>query len=466
MALQWPLMPDGIPTTRRLTAEESRARSFHLRFRTRPGRTGLRASLLASVLLSTSLGCAGAQSGGAPVPVDQDTAPAPYWKNPKPLAGIPAGQALNWPSLAFWRETLFIAGNITPTGVDGPEPVRSQPLLVLRAPGGSIGKPEGQFTFMFPRGVFAGDGRYHLFWGEPDSVPQSTYPEHWPPTAVRSVWHATYAGTWSQPERLLNEFHVSWGFRGDVVTVDQSGRIHLALVVLHARGGPALAYLRSSGSSWERTDTRIGLGNSGSVLTWRRDSLAIAYVGFPSDTSRERARVRLILSGDGGSTWSEPAHPPLSGRDPDSPLMSRSADGVLHVMWREFARGGGASSGQEFRSWESADGGATWRDGGAFLVPSFGSFVVVPGLCSGSALVADVSDGETIWLEQLVFGEHSLSRRLFPRQWLNSDAGMTVHGDKLVIAWSSIRTLPERLSAWVAEADACGRDMAAVGEGH
>jgi hypothetical protein len=433
-------------------------RTFHRRFRARPGRRVLRTSLLAGVLLSTSLGCAGAQSGGAPVPVDQDTPPAPNWKNPKPLAGIPAGQALSYPSLAFHGETLFVAGNIMPTEVSGPEPVHPQPLLVIRAPGRSIGKPEGQFGFMFPRGVVAGDGRYHLFWGEPDSVPQSTNPARWPPTGVRSVWHATYAGSWSKPERLLNEFHVSWGYSGDVVAVDKSGRIHIALAILRAHGGYALAYLHSSGADWERTDMPMRSAVSGSILTWGRDSLAIACVAFGPDTSREPAGVRVILSGDGGRTWSAPPQPPLSGRDPNTPMLSRSADGVLHVTWNQLGRRGGASSsGEGFRAWESADGGATWRDGGTLQVSSFGPVVVVPSLCSGSALVVPASDGQTVWMNQLVFGQSPSARRLFPSQWGNTDAGITVHGHKLVMVWSSIRQLPEVLTAWVAEAEACGR---------
>jgi hypothetical protein len=438
-------------------AEVNRVRTLHPT-RAPSGRLSLRASLLVAVLVSTSVGCAGAQSGGAPVPVDRDTAPAPYWKNPKPLAGIPAGQALSFPSLAFHGETLFVAGNIMPTVVSGRETVRPQPLLVLRAPGGSIGKPEGQFTFMFPRGVFAGDGRYHLFWGEPDSVPLATNPEHWPPTGVRSVWHATYAGSWSKPERVLNEFQVYWGYSGDVVAVDQSGRVHIALAVLRSPGGFSLAYLRSAGAGWERTDTPMSIAVSGSILTWGRDSLAIACVGSAPDNSREPARVRLFLSGDGGRTWSVPANPPLSGRDPNTPMLSRSADGVLHVTWSQLGRrGGGSSSGEGFRAWESADGGATWRDGGTLQEASFGPSVVVPGLCSGSALVVPASDGQTVWMNQLVFDESPSARRLFPSRWGNLDAGITLHGHKLVMVWSSVSKLAEPLSAWVVEADACGR---------
>jgi hypothetical protein len=413
---------------------------------------------LASALFSAVAGCARTPSRSAPVPVDQVSQPSPQWKNAKPLAGVPPGQALNWPSLAFKGETLFVAGNITPTGVDGPEPVRPQPLLVLRTPGGSIGRPEGKFTFMFPRGVVAGDGKYHLFWGEPDSVPPATNPEHWPPAAVRSVWHAAYDGAWSQPERLLAEFNVSWTSRGDVVAVDHAGRIHLALAVLHARGGPALAYLHSSGSGWERTDTRIGLGNSGSTLTWGRDSLAIAYVGFASSLSGDAATLRLVLSGDGGRTWSAPLSPPASGPDPQTPMLSRSADGVLHVAWREIGRGGGFSSGQVFRAWDSSDGGVTWRSGGALEEPGLvGGAAVVPGLCNGSALIVDSTDGQTVWMDQLVFGERPARRRLFPAQWLSSDASLGRNGDRVILVWSSIRMLPERLSAWVAEADACRR---------
>jgi hypothetical protein len=429
---------------------------FHVRWGHSLGHPSRFAAALVAALLSTSAGCARAQAGGAPVPVDQDSQPTPHWNNPKPLAGVPAGQSLNWPSLAFKGETLFIAGNITPAQVSGSEPVRPQPLLVLRAPGGSIGKPEGRFTFMYPRGVVAGDGAYHLFWGEPDSVPQSTNPERWPPTSVRSVWHATYAGSWSKPERILREFNVGWEFRGNVVAVDESGRIDLALTVLRSPGGFALAYLRSTGSTWERTDTRIPIGNMASVLAWGRDSLAIAYVGFASDTSRDGARVRLIFSGDGGRAWSVPPRPPLSARDPQVPMLSRSADGVLHVMWREIGRGGGFSPGQVFRSWQSLDGGATWRDDGALQEAGMiAGTVVVPGLCSGSALVVNATDGQTIWMDQLVFGEHLSIRRLFPTQVANIYTGVAAHGDTLVMVWSSIRNLPEQLTAWVADADPC-----------
>jgi hypothetical protein len=411
-----------------------------------------------AALLSSSAGCARAQAGGVPAPVDQDSQPVPHWKQPKRLAGVPAGQALNWPSLAFRANTLFVAGNITPTGVDGPEPVRPQPLLVLRAPGGSIGKPEGLFAFMFPRGVIAGDGRYHLFWGEPDSLPQSGAPRRWPPSRARSVWHAVYGGSWSKPERVLNEFDVSWERSGDVVSVDEAGRIHIAVTVLRAHNGYAVSHLRSSGSNWERTDLRIPVGTSGSVLTWGHDSLAIAYVGIASDTARDGARVRLFLSGDGGITWAEPPHPPLSGRDPQVPMLSRSKDGMLHVVWRELARDGGFASGQVFRSSRSADGGATWHDGGALQQSGMvGGGAVIPGLCRGSALVADAADGHTIWMDQLVFSESPSKRRLFPSQSMNTDAGFTLAGGKVVMVWSSIRALPERLSAWVAEAEACPR---------
>jgi hypothetical protein len=422
----------------------------------RPDRCNVNASALLAVLLSTSVGCARAQSSSAPAPVDQDSQPAPHWKNPKPLAGVPAGQALKWPSLAFRRDTLFVAANITPITVNGSEQMLRQPLVVLRVPGGSIGKPEGPFAFLFPRGVVAGDGKYHLFWGEPDSVPKPTDSSSWPPMAVRSVWHSEYAGSWSKPERVLNEFNVGWEFRGDVVAVDHSGRIHMAVTVLRRGAGFALAYLRSSGASWERTYTPIPIGNSGSVLTWGRDSVAIAYVGRSQDTSRPGARVRLVLSGNGGDSWSFPAQPPLSGRDPQVPMLARSGDGVLYIMWRELGRTGGSSAGQAFRAASSADGGVTWRDTGALgEAGMLGSFAPVPGLCSGSAVIVEATDGQTVWVDQLVFGKSSSARRLFPSQLGNADAGVAVHGNKLVLVWSSLGKTHETLTLWMAEADTC-----------
>jgi hypothetical protein len=430
---------------------------FHSGFLRHSGRSGMRGVVPVGVLLSTSLGCARAQSGTAPVPVDQEPHDGLHWTVSQRLSGVPEGQALHWPSLAFKGDTLFVAGNIAPTGGAVSRSVQSSPLVVLRVPGGSAGMPEGQFAFLYPRGVIARDGKYHLFWGETDSVPHATLPAQWPLPSVRSVWHSSYDGAWSRPERLLNEFQIGWGFRGDVVTVDGAGRIHLGLTILREHAGYALAYLRSSASGWQRADSPIPIGNSGSILTWGRDSLAIAYVGFAFEGSREGARVRLIVSGDGGTTWSVSPHPPLSARDPDSPLLSRSADGVLHVGWRESARGGGASSGWEFRSWDSPDGGATWQDRGALPVPSFGSFVAVPGLCSGSALVIEASDGQTLWLTQLTFQEGLSMRRLFPAQWGNAWPGVTAHGGKLVMVWSSTRKRSEPLTAWVAEADACSR---------
>lgn len=400
--------------------------------------------------------CIRAQSSTVPAPVDADSGPGLRWTTARRLNGVPAGQALLYPSLAFKGDTLYVAGRLDPTGTEARPSVQPPPVLVFRVPGGDVGRPEGPFAFLYVRGVVTPDGKYHLFWGEPDSVPRATPPLRFLPRA-KSVWHSSYDGAWSRPERVLNEFQIGWEQKGNLVTIDGEGRLHIAVTELLTHRGFALAHLRTSASGWQRTDSPIPIGNSGSILAWGRDSLAIAYAGFASAGSREGARVRLLVSGDGGTTWSMPANPPSSARDPDAPMLSRSADGVLHVGWREAGRPGARSSGWEFRSWTSADGGVTWQDRGALPVPSFGTFISVPGLCRGSAFIVESSDGQTFWLTQVTFQESPSMRRLFSTHVGSGSPGLAVHGRKLAMVLLAVRTPTEPALPWIAEADACPR---------
>ncbi|MDB4951588.1 MAG: repeat-like domain [Gemmatimonadetes bacterium] len=372
------------------------------------------------------------------------------WSRPMAVTGVPAGRGLQNPSLASKGDTLFIAGNILPT--DAQTPPDPRPIVVLRFPGTAIGIPPGTFHFVYPRGVVAGDGSYHLFWGEPDATKPT---RDYFPASFSSVWHSRFDGReWSPPEQVVRGVTAYWQYQTNPVAVDGAGRVHVVVPLLEATG-PVLVYLRSRRGGWDRQDFK-GVSLYASLLAWRGDSLAIAYTGVEPGEPQGLARLLTMTSGDGGAHWAPPGPhglPPV--RDPQAPTLTRSADGTLHLIWIQVQAGEFSPSG--LAMWESADGGESWRSGGWLAYPAVAArFVAMSGACSGAEAMVSGFDGAQTYVDHVQWhAGRARSRRLFPEAVDALWVGVGLSGDSIRMVWSSIRRRSEPVAAWSAASKAC-----------
>ena len=120
-------------------------------------------------------------------------------------------------------------------------------------------------------------------------------------------------------------------------------------------------------SRWS-TPTRLGMGHDGEIgsvdIAW--DDTGTVYVAYSVPVNDERG-IYLVLSKDQGATWTEPLQVfdgAAAGFDlVGAPSLLTSADGLLHVIWKEQSiQGDGVPQPLSLYYARSEDSGQTFKD--------------------------------------------------------------------------------------------------------
>jgi len=120
-------------------------------------------------------------------------------------------------------------------------------------------------------------------------------------------------------------------------------------------------------SRWS-TPTRLGFGHDGEIgsvdIAW--DAAGTVYVAYSVPVNEERG-IYLVLSKDQGATWTKPLQvfdAAAAGFDlVGAPSLLTSADGLLHVIWKEQSiQGDGVPQPLSLYYARSEDGGHTFKD--------------------------------------------------------------------------------------------------------
>jgi hypothetical protein len=120
-------------------------------------------------------------------------------------------------------------------------------------------------------------------------------------------------------------------------------------------------------SRWS-TPTRLEIGHDGEIgsvdIAW--DAAGTVYVAYSVPVNDERG-IYLVLSKDQGATWTKPLQvfdAAAAGFDlVGAPSLLTSADGLLHVIWKEQSiQGDGVPQPLSLYYARSEDGGHTFKD--------------------------------------------------------------------------------------------------------
>jgi len=290
---------------------------------------------------------------------DSTTCTYGEWSAPRAVEGVPQGSMMRDPWLALNGDAGYVVGNDVVWLDDSP--VRPHPFIATTLDGRNIGKPAGNFWFVYPRAVLDPRGTLHVVWAEPDSQPNAIRGIDWPPgqQKLASLWYATYRSDdgWSTPTIILQKRRGQLWWLGDFadVTLDSSGHV---LVAVSSNG--ALVLLRRGDASWHTDTVPADVVGYTQVATGSERQIYIAYLGSPGngDTSAVNS-VMLVRSLDGGRTWLAPQVVYRGGTHaPQDVKLLRGRDEQLYLLWTMtlgsvLERGAIALA-------TSRDAGATW----------------------------------------------------------------------------------------------------------
>lgn len=287
------------------------------------------------------------------IPVRGERPPTPDvctygdWSKPRFVEAVRWGGLLRAVEVVQRGGSQFVFANDVPTLEI---PTDRHPLVAVQLPDRKIGRPAGDFLFVYPRAAVGPDGVLHMVWAEPDDPPDS---DKWGDWTHTSVWYARHEAPrgWSDAVEVLRADRISWEMTGRAMAVDSAGRVHVIVQVGGDLLGDALHVVRAD-SAWQRSridDTFL----YPALTAGPGGRLYLAYINA-GGTGNPNS-VFLRSSADGGRSWSEPNRVYASGGRQAFRLDAlRSADGRLHLIWQD--------NGQGFRHTSSADGGRTWSD--------------------------------------------------------------------------------------------------------
>ena len=176
-------------------------------------------------------------------------APQPSWTQPIDLEGVPSHQAIRWPILTSFRDTVYVAANVYPVPLSQGKPVGERPMYLAQFPGGAIPAPPGSFQFIYPKLLKAPNGDLHMVWAERDSVVSQAL--LWPGPWQNALWHAVFAnGRWSAPREILRASALEWSTDDGHLALDGAGNLHA--VVWRSEPGQdiGIVHLRQEAASW------------------------------------------------------------------------------------------------------------------------------------------------------------------------------------------------------------------------
>ena len=363
-----------------------------------------------------------------------------------PVPGVSPRAVLRWPSLARWRDTLFVTGNAVQV-----TPLRGVPvgsLAILRIPGPAVAAPPGDFSFIYPKGAVDSKGSYHLFWAEPSRRDSSTWLYARP---LVSLYTATYRkGHWETAAKLLDTPGIHWSDGAGAVAIDSEDRFHLVVPVDGAGGSRELWYGRidARGVVSRRMNWRTSYA---SIAAWASDSLAIAFAGVAPAHPATVNALLVIQSGDGGRTWSAPQ---AIDTDPNHVTIAPQivANGrELHIVAGQSTHR--SSSADQVEHWVRRNGANRWSlqpsvplAGTQFVrqvaaMTSCGSVMSVVEALTQDGFVIRPIVSEIWWADSTV-----RERRLFDSARAVAGAAISAHGTNVDVM-VSLSTAPSTVVA-------------------
>lgn len=312
----------------------------------------------------------------------------------RPLSVAPSGQeqrVAGDPRLALGRRHSYVVGvNIQTFGAD---PVPHNPLTAWEIGGRDIGRPTGQFAFLYPRGAVDARDRLHLFWGEPRVLGSNLTASAWAGLVAAAIWTATYdaASGWSTPYQVpLEADLLRWRWTGVADNLGDAA-LEQGIGLSAMRPASSLPYLSlGRDGSWRRT-TLPAVGAYTSVAT-DRDRIVVAYAAAdsawatsPSNPTHEDANsVFVRSSADGGATWSPPVLVQRGGTTPAHEVkVLLGKQGEVHLLWIQATPAGAA-----IRQVVSRDG-ARWPTPDDLLAPGMRNMRAVIDACGRVQLVIE-----------------------------------------------------------------------------
>lgn len=292
----------------------------------------LAASKCARDGIAPATGVAGGTSGSAP---------EAGWSSPTLVPGAQGSIVARSPSLAPFGAAAYLVGN-TISQFDT-SVVSASPLVAVRLPSTDVGRPDGQWTFAYPRAGVDARGHLHLLWGERAHPTVLMTAQEWPGD-LTSIWHSelTPTGIWSKPTALVTGAHdIDWD-------ADRLGDLHpssghrlvLAVVITERSGQAAPVLLVHEGARWATRPVapRAVVRYVAAAAVGQR--IYVGAIEF-ADSSLSRQLVTLRYSDDAGLAWSARSIvSEIQGGDRASELRTLAGpDGRPYVTWIETSAG-------------------------------------------------------------------------------------------------------------------------------
>lgn len=360
------------------------------------------------------------------------------WTDPQPMSGV--GTLLRSPSLAAAPGRRLVTGLNVPRADE--TPLEDAFFLGSDDPGDSLGRPAGNFQFVFPRVATESDGRVHLVWAEP-SKPLLTGEDVAFPF-LTTLWHASYSeGVWSDPVKLLQAGRIYWGHERSAMHLDHSVGTLTLIVDTFPAGGPggSATVLVQVASNGDVTIRAVFDRGSPIYMGMSIDdpNIHLAYVDF--HPSHRDTRVQVVSSVDNGATWTQP-----EVLNPDSRLKAGDtwtfvdAGGTVQLLWIE--NGGDLLFGPTVLHHASKrPDAADWSRSEPYALPGgLGHLEASMDPCGGLHLVGDVIGASSIpTLAYFVRREDGWVRAELPVGGVGSvEPALYADGEGIHLAWSEI----------------------------
>ena len=365
--------------------------------------TGVRFTVPALVLsVSAALGVRNARRADSPATCEKGA-----WGTPLKVAdGIGSAPTLQYSSVVSLPGRFFVVGSNL-SGLTEPTPSAS--LVAVEVPGGPIGRPDGDFTFAFPKAGIGPDARLHLLWGEPSTAERPRSRLQWMLQSIQSIWTSQYdpiSRRWSAPERIFEAqtFPIAWSHL--VPDPSPAPAWELSTRVLAPLASAPTRNVRSSflqiglrAGHWQTSVIALpgqavyaAAGAIGSAMT-------LAYVR-PASTSDPDNTV-VVMHSDDGREWSTPMVLGASRTGPIHALAVLVARDTVHVLWRQVREDGR----QVIRHRASLRGVATWSEASDLSVPpkSGGETVGLDGCGNVHIIYEVITPAKTLELTHAVF---------------------------------------------------------------
>lgn len=284
-----------------------------------------------SIMILTALLAVTVASAGPVVRQGRSECGVRHWTSPKRIGRDRDKHVARFPSIAAFREDVYVVGNDIPLFDRSHVSSRSLTIWDMQHGGSLMEGPAGVYDFIYPKAVVDSKRRFHLFWGE-SSLREPVEAFRWGTAPITSIWWATYVrkSGWSKPQRVLSGSRLDWSPNtSSKAIIRENGDIIFAL----PSDRTGVRKLFHTGRSRWRT-TSVPANGSYASLAGTRTHLFLAYADAVKGVGTDVNSVFLLESQDDGSRWKPPVLVSRSGmRGAYEIHLVSFDDGSLHLLW-------------------------------------------------------------------------------------------------------------------------------------